>query len=210
MNGINSVPTKADLIDRSLFLEPERIPKTQRKTEAQLWREINKKKPGILGAIFDILSDALRLKPTVELRELPRMADFCQWGEAISQGMGHMPLVFKKAYLGEIKTNLSEVGINFESGHTGLNRYIKITKMTKSSVSSVNCVKKPKKQQNSPNATNATNDERGFSGVEGVKFEPKRGDANLAEQRSERAKKRKEQRAERFKPQIMEKREVKK
>jgi len=223
LNGINAVPTKPDLIDRSLFIELERISRENRKTEARLFRDFRKKQPAILGGIFDILSDTLRIKPEVKLKELPRMADFAEWGEAISRAMGYDPLDFQKAYfdsidiqnvealhaniigdimlelmnetdkwegtptelyercfeiaerlkintnqkafpkspkwlthrLNEIKTNLNEVGVEYETGHDGLQRYIKITK---NSVSNVNIVKTTKRTQNLPNDTNAIND----------------------------------------------------
>jgi hypothetical protein len=41
---------------------------------------------------------ALRIKPTIKLQDLPRMADFALWGEAISQAMGNNPLEFINAY----------------------------------------------------------------------------------------------------------------
>jgi hypothetical protein len=37
----------------------------------------------LLGYIFDIIVKALKIKPTLELKQFPRMADFALWGEAM-------------------------------------------------------------------------------------------------------------------------------
>jgi hypothetical protein len=55
-------------------------------------------RPKLLAYIFDILAKALQVKPTIKLQDLPRMADFALWGEAISQAMGNNPLEFINAY----------------------------------------------------------------------------------------------------------------
>jgi hypothetical protein len=40
----------------------------------------------------------LQIRPGLRLNDLPRMADFALWGEAISQAMGYKPLEFIDAY----------------------------------------------------------------------------------------------------------------
>lgn len=87
LNGINVSATREDLLDRSILLELERISETDRKTIFEIWKAFDKEKPLILGAIFDILSKAIKLKPSIKLREKPRMADFCEWGYCIGQAI---------------------------------------------------------------------------------------------------------------------------
>ena len=41
---------------------------------------------------------ALQIKPTIELTNLPRMADFGVWGEAIARAIGYKPMEFVNAY----------------------------------------------------------------------------------------------------------------
>jgi hypothetical protein len=38
--------------------------------------------------VLDAIVGALRELPSVDLKELPRMADYAEWGEATSRGKG--------------------------------------------------------------------------------------------------------------------------
>ena len=96
LNGINIVATKPDLLDRSVSIECQRIPEEKRKTESQFWAEFEKDKGEIMGAIFDVISKAMRCK--VHLNKLPRMADTALWGSALSVASGNKPGSFVKAY----------------------------------------------------------------------------------------------------------------
>lgn len=59
LNGINIVARKADLLDRSIIIQLERIPKEQRGKEADLMAQLNAVMPALLGYIFDILAKVL-------------------------------------------------------------------------------------------------------------------------------------------------------
>lgn len=87
LNGINNCGQKPDLLERSLAFRLEPISKQLRKSEANLWSNFEKEKPKIMGSIFTILSRAMKIRPNIELTELPRMADFTLWGCAITQAM---------------------------------------------------------------------------------------------------------------------------
>jgi len=90
----------------------DRIDAKQRRTEAELWREFEQDRPYILGAIFDVLSDALKIYPTIELPALPRMADFAQWGYAISEAIkADNGKKFLKAYYQNIAGAVEEAVI---------------------------------------------------------------------------------------------------
>lgn len=88
LNGINPAVTRSDLLDRTIPLMLERIPKEKRKEEGEFWREFEKDRPYIFGAMLDVLVEAKQIYPHVKLTELPRMADFCRWGWAIAEAMG--------------------------------------------------------------------------------------------------------------------------
>lgn len=94
LNGIALTVTQTDLIDRALIINFKRITEEQRLTEAQLNERFNKQLPNILGSIFHIIKNALKLYSKVELSALPRMADFAMYGyciaESIGKGMGEM------------------------------------------------------------------------------------------------------------------------
>lgn len=98
MNGINIVATKPDLLDRSILLKLERIPKAERKAEQAFWEEFNAALPSILGGVLDTLSASLRLRGSIALPEVPRMADFALWGCAIAQALGATQEEFLRVY----------------------------------------------------------------------------------------------------------------
>lgn len=111
LNGINQVASRDDLLDRSILFKLERIEKKQRKTENDFWQEFEQDRPYILGAIFDALSGALRVYPTVKLPELPRMADFATWGYAIMEAISGSGDKFMEAYCSNIAGAVEEAVI---------------------------------------------------------------------------------------------------
>lgn len=98
LNGINIVATRADLLDRSIILELNRIKEETRKEESIIWQDFNRDLPAIIGAILSTLSKAMEIFPSVQLTHLPRMADFTRWGYAITEALGQKGEVFLKAY----------------------------------------------------------------------------------------------------------------
>jgi len=89
MTGINIAAHKADLLDRSLLFGLEDILPAARKPERAFWDEFDSMRPALVGAAFDALSRAMRLRPEIALTRLPRMADFALWGCAITESLGH-------------------------------------------------------------------------------------------------------------------------
>jgi len=53
--------------------------------------------------MFDVLSAAMTIYPTVDLKEKPRMADFAVWGCAIAEALGRSKEEFLEAYIANIK-----------------------------------------------------------------------------------------------------------
>jgi hypothetical protein len=98
LNGINLAVQKPDLLDRSILFKLERIAREHRKGEKDLWERFERARPQILGGIFDVLSQTMRLRRNVELQSLPRMADFAFWGCAAAQALGHTQEEFLDAY----------------------------------------------------------------------------------------------------------------
>jgi len=82
LNGIENVVSRADLADRAIFLTLAPIAEQQRRSEAELWREFERARPAILGALLDAVAHGLRTLPRVRLERLPRMADFAIWATA--------------------------------------------------------------------------------------------------------------------------------
>ena len=98
LNGIEEMATRPDLIDRAVVLSLPVISKTKRMTEKEFWKKFEEARPMILGALLDAVSAALRNLPTVQVAELPRMADFAQWVTAAEEGLGWKAGIIMKAY----------------------------------------------------------------------------------------------------------------
>jgi hypothetical protein len=88
LNGINVPTERGDVLDRSLVVELERIPDAERKTEEQIWEHFAQEHPKLLGTLFDILSKAIALKPSVKLSRRPRLADWGEYAAAVYEVMG--------------------------------------------------------------------------------------------------------------------------
>jgi hypothetical protein len=109
-NGLNVALTEPDALDRSMMIELDRIKKENERAEEEIMSEFEKLRPGLLGYICDILASALEIKPTLKLRDLPRMADFAIWSEAIARAMGYKDLEFLIAYYENIgKQNVEAI-----------------------------------------------------------------------------------------------------
>ena len=76
VNGINSLLTEPDALDRSIMLEYKRLSDYKRRSESEVLAEFEKMKPQLLGCILDILVKALQIRPGLNSQRLPRIADF--------------------------------------------------------------------------------------------------------------------------------------
>lgn len=98
LNGIGGhFGQQADLMSRSLPIRLAPIPEEARRTEREMDAAFHSARPGILGALLDAVSAALRHLPTTTLPALPRMADFALWMTAAEPGLGWEPGTFVEA-----------------------------------------------------------------------------------------------------------------
>ena len=98
LSGIGDFVRWADLKDRCVFLRLPPIPPTHCRGEDEFWKAFQADRPGILGAVLDAMVGGLRELPSVHLAELPRMADYAMWGEAVGRGLGWEPGTFLSTY----------------------------------------------------------------------------------------------------------------
>jgi hypothetical protein len=82
LNSIEDVIRRPDLGDRAIVLTLSPISEAQRRPETELWREFERVRPRILGALLDAVVHGLRAVGRVDLERLPRMADFAIWATA--------------------------------------------------------------------------------------------------------------------------------
>jgi hypothetical protein len=100
LNGIDEFVRRGDLADRVVFLNPPPIKPTSRRGDDEFWASFTEAYPRILGGLLDAVAGALRELPSVHLTELPRMADFARFGEAVGRGLGWPAGTFLSAYNG--------------------------------------------------------------------------------------------------------------
>jgi len=83
---VDNVVVRGDLTDRAIFLSLVAIPEDKRQQERKFWKEFERDKPTILGALLDIVTLGLRELPHVKLDTFPRMADFYEFSIACERG----------------------------------------------------------------------------------------------------------------------------
>jgi hypothetical protein len=94
LNGIYPGATKSDILDRVLPLHLTRLTKAQYRTKQDFWTGFEAARPRILGAMFDVLAQAMRLYSTVRLSALPRMAISARGGMPWRKRLGGKALPF--------------------------------------------------------------------------------------------------------------------
>ncbi len=118
INGIDLAATKADLLDRSIITQTERIDKKDRLKIKKIWEKFNQLKPYVLGYIFDILAKVLRYKEEHGEIDFPnglnRMADWEEYAEIISRCMGNPDGEFQRVYQENTGVQVDEA---IESSH---------------------------------------------------------------------------------------------
>jgi hypothetical protein len=98
LNGIDEFVRRDDLADRCVFLHLPPIIAAGRRAEVEFWLSFRADYPGILGGLLSAVVGGLREQPSVRLAELPRMADFARFGEAVGRGLGWPAETFLSAY----------------------------------------------------------------------------------------------------------------
>lgn len=108
LNGVNVIPQRSDLLDRSILMELMRIPPERRREEREFWAGFEAARPRLLGAIFDALVRAMSIYDRLQLPALQRMADFTRWGAAIAEALGYGAEAFLKAYAANLGVQTRE------------------------------------------------------------------------------------------------------
>lgn len=85
MTTIDAGALRGDLAERLLMVELDPIPPSARRTDDQVKSAYEAAAPAILGAILDLTAQVLATLPTVNVAELPRLADFAKILAAIDQ-----------------------------------------------------------------------------------------------------------------------------
>jgi len=87
-NGI-SCKKAPDLAQRTIDIELETIPPEKRRTEADIWQEMERIRPVILGGLLTCLSNTLKaIRDGFKVPALPRLADYGYFSTAFEIGNG--------------------------------------------------------------------------------------------------------------------------
>ena len=107
LNGIVNFVSRGDLADRSVVIHVPKLDKRMR--EDSFWRLFEERWPNLLGAVCDALVGVLKNYDQVQVENVPRMADFAQWGKAAEVALGWPEGSFSEAYVSNIRGMVTEV-----------------------------------------------------------------------------------------------------
>lgn len=88
LTSIDAGSLAGDLAERMVPVELQRITPDRRRPDADVAADYRQAQPATLAALLDLLAGVLAALPTVELAELPRMADFARMLAALDTVTG--------------------------------------------------------------------------------------------------------------------------
>ena len=98
LNGITDFVEKGDLTERSVFIQLAPIPRTERRTEREVFGDLDSVRPLILGALLDAMVIGLQRLPSIKLNEMSRMAEFEVWATACEPAYTAEPGILSEVY----------------------------------------------------------------------------------------------------------------
>jgi hypothetical protein len=105
MNGIESIATRQDLLDRCLVVRLQ--PPAEYKEERTLVAEFDAARPRILGALMDAAVASFAGVDRVKLDDAPRLVDAVKWVTAAEEHLGWTRGAFMDAYTSSRRDELS-------------------------------------------------------------------------------------------------------
>ncbi|MGO9119738.1 MAG: hypothetical protein ACLQPD_19260 [Desulfomonilaceae bacterium] len=106
LNGINRPANAQDVLGRSIIIRLDPLTGQERALfggRKELMRRFQEARSRIFGGILNVLSSAMRIRPTVKLEKLHRMDEWELWGCAIAQSLG----ISQEAFLHRYQANMS-------------------------------------------------------------------------------------------------------
>lgn len=114
LNGIGNFIKNEDLADRAIIFNTKPFVKVKTLGETEIKEAINNELPYIMGSVFETLSKALAILPTVNIENPMRLADFHRFGYAVAEAMGGYGDTFNKALSKNKERQMEVVDDNFE------------------------------------------------------------------------------------------------
>ena len=82
-NGIDELTTRADFFDRAIIINLSKISKEKRKSESRLDKDFDEDYSYLFSGIVSLISPILKILPTIQETNLPRMTEFARLGIAL-------------------------------------------------------------------------------------------------------------------------------
>ena len=98
LNGIHSFINQSDLAQRCLSIRTLPMPESQRKSEADMLKELETDLPVILRGLLDLVAAVLEARPHAEVTHPERMYDFVRWLAAMEKARKVPAGVYQGAY----------------------------------------------------------------------------------------------------------------
>jgi len=96
--GVNLVPVKSDLLDRSIIVGLDSIPREKYINEEEFWRRFDEDCPLILGGLLDTLAAAMEICRDIDVGLPRRFGDFVRYGATAIKILGRDPSDFVAAF----------------------------------------------------------------------------------------------------------------
>jgi ABC-type oligopeptide transport system ATPase subunit len=85
---LNLPRIRADFYERSIGITLEKMDTSTRREDMLMMEAFFELRPRIFGALLDVLSKTMEVKPSIHIDRLYRIADFQVWGAAASEAIG--------------------------------------------------------------------------------------------------------------------------
>ena len=96
IDGIPSVASRPDLADRTITVQLHAL--IERRDDTELALDFERRRPGLLGLLFDGVASALRNLQTEKITADLRMRTAAIWAEAAAEGLGIESGLLEKAW----------------------------------------------------------------------------------------------------------------
>ncbi|MFC1772598.1 hypothetical protein ACFL3A_04500 [Pseudomonadota bacterium] len=106
LNGIHSFIEQPDLAQRSVPLHLLSINEKERRSETEIFRELQADLPMIFRGLLDLIAGILKHLPTVKVTSPERMYDFSQWLAAMEVVDGVPPGTYQSVYSGALNEGM--------------------------------------------------------------------------------------------------------
>ncbi len=118
LNGVNVEAYRSDLMSRMLLFKTEAFSTGTRGSTNVIQNKFQELKPALLGALFDTLSQAIRIKNELSLKTEFRMADFSLWGAACAEVLGYGAKNFEQAIQTAMKHSAYDAVYSLSAGRS--------------------------------------------------------------------------------------------